>query len=62
MGHYASQCPNKRTLVIKDDGDIDSTDEDVEDEMPVLEDASDNGGASYPLDNLSFVSRRALTT
>ena len=26
MGHYASQCPNKRTLVMKADGDIDSTD------------------------------------
>ena len=29
MGHYASQCPNKRTLVMKADGDIDSTDGEV---------------------------------
>ena len=61
MGHYASQCPNKRTLVMKDDGDIDSTDEEVEDEMHALEDASDDEGAAYLLDNLSLVSRRALT-
>ena len=46
---------------MKDDSDINSTYEEVEDEMPVLEDATDDEGAAYPLDNLSLVSRRALT-
>ena len=61
MGHYASQCPNKRKLVMKADGDIDSTDGGVEEEMPILEDASDHEGAAFPLANLSLVIRKALS-
>ena len=62
MGHYASQCLNRRTLVIdKKNGEVYSTDSEVEDEMPELEDASDHEGDAYPLDNLSLVVKRALS-
>ena len=61
MVHYAAQCPNKCTLVMKADGDKDSTDGEVEEEMPILEDASDHEGAAFPLDSLSLVVRRALS-
>jgi hypothetical protein len=41
-GHLASQCPNKRIIVIKEHEDIESeSDKSKEDEMPPLEDCSD---------------------
>ncbi|XP_058006767.1 uncharacterized protein LOC131182135 [Hevea brasiliensis] len=45
-GHYASQCPNKRVMVMRPNGEIESEDDDVDDDdasesMPPLEEASD---------------------
>ncbi|XP_058006772.1 uncharacterized protein LOC131182140 [Hevea brasiliensis] len=44
--HYASQCPNKRVMVMRQNGEIESEDDDVDDDdasesMPPLEEASD---------------------
>ena len=64
MGHYSSQCPNRRTLVIdKKSGEVHSTDSEVEfdDDEPEIEDTSDKEGAAYPLDNLSLVVKRVLS-
>ena len=36
-GHIASQCPNRRTTILNDNGETES----VSEEMPPLEDASD---------------------
>ena len=33
-GHIASQCPNKRVMVLRDDGEIETEDEDDTDPMP----------------------------
>src|SRR5262249_8670416 len=40
-GHIASQCPNKRAMVIIDNGDIVSISDDDDDETPPLKDCSD---------------------
>ncbi|XP_058003679.1 uncharacterized protein LOC131180086 [Hevea brasiliensis] len=43
-GHYASQCPNKRVMVMRPNGKIESEDDDDDDtseSMPPLEEASD---------------------
>ncbi|KAK1581185.1 hypothetical protein Q3G72_003854 [Acer saccharum] len=56
--HIASQCPNKRVMVLKDDGDIDSEDESDDESMPPLEDASD---FEYSVGGELLVSRRALS-
>ena len=47
-GYIASQCPNKRTLITRQDGELDSTDGEPEDEMPPLEDTSDRGEVYSP--------------
>ena len=39
--HIVSQCPNKRVMVFKDDGGIESEGETNDKSMPPLEDASD---------------------
>ena len=59
-GHIASQCPNKCTLIIRHDGEFDSTDGEPEDEMSPLEDASDRGDV-YPPKVVTLVSRKVLT-
>ena len=47
-GHYANECINKRTMIIK--GDEIVSEIDSEDEMPPLEDCSDveNENINYP--------------
>ncbi|KAK0598736.1 hypothetical protein LWI29_037429 [Acer saccharum] len=58
QGHIASQCPNKRVMILKDDGDIESKGESDEESMPPLEDASD---IEYPVGGELLVARRALS-
>ena len=40
-GHIASQCPNKRVIVMWDNGEIETNNESDCDSMPSLEDADD---------------------
>ncbi|KAH9657954.1 hypothetical protein KPL70_023288 [Citrus sinensis] len=55
-GHIASQCPNKRVMILRDDVETESESDD--DPMPPLEDAND--GVEYPVDGKLMVARRAL--
>ncbi|KAH9769539.1 Endonuclease [Citrus sinensis] len=57
-GHIASQCPNKRVMILRDDGDVETESELDDDPMPPLEDAND--GVEYPIDGKLMVVRRAL--
>ncbi|KAH9734681.1 hypothetical protein KPL71_017451 [Citrus sinensis] len=40
-GHIASQCPNRRVMTLRDDGDVETESESDDDPMPPLEDAND---------------------
>ncbi|PON41316.1 Zinc finger, CCHC-type [Parasponia andersonii] len=44
-GHIANQCPNKRVMVLQDDSEIETEDEDDIDHIPPLEDADEE---EYP--------------
>ncbi|KAJ9177048.1 hypothetical protein P3X46_012302, partial [Hevea brasiliensis] len=62
-GHYASQCPNKRVIVMRQNGEIESEDDDVDDDdasesMPPLEEASD---VEHAVGGNILVVRRALS-
>lgn len=59
-GHIASECPNKRVMVINAQGQLESEDEEdeVDEDMPPLEDCSDG---EYPVDGELLVARRALS-
>jgi len=42
LRHYASECANRRVMILRDDGEIVSTSQESDcDNMPPLEDASD---------------------
>ena len=57
-GHIVSQCPNKRAMILLDDGEIEIKGEDDDsDSMPPLEDASD---IEFVVDGEALVARRAL--
>ncbi|XP_072087309.1 uncharacterized protein [Arachis hypogaea] len=56
MGHYASDCPNRRLMVIRGDDIVSDSDNNS---MPSLEDFSD-GDVEYAGHGESFVVRRAL--
>ncbi|KAH9734857.1 hypothetical protein KPL71_017535 [Citrus sinensis] len=56
--HIASQCPNKRAMILRDDGDVEIESESDDDPMPSLEDAND--GVEYLVDGKLMVARRAL--
>ncbi|KAL5554487.1 hypothetical protein UlMin_041888 [Ulmus minor] len=58
VGHIASQCPNKRVMIMREDGDVETESESKEDSMPPLEDVSD---IEEPVDGELLVARRALT-
>lgn len=59
IGHIASECPNKRAMILLDNGDIESVSS-SDDEMPLLEDCSDVEVAEPVHGNL-LVTRRALS-
>ncbi|KAG2712430.1 hypothetical protein I3760_04G125400 [Carya illinoinensis] len=61
-GHIASQCPNKRVMIMRDNGEVMTASEDDRDEIPELEDASDDDGVEYPVTSESLVARCALNT
>ncbi|RVW50081.1 hypothetical protein CK203_106827 [Vitis vinifera] len=60
VGHIASQCPNKRTMIECVDGEVETESEEDDDQMPSLEDACDNN-VEYPVEGESLVARRALS-
>ncbi|GKV34681.1 hypothetical protein SLEP1_g43035 [Rubroshorea leprosula] len=57
-GHIASQCPNKHTMILKEDGEIETEGESDDDFMPPLEDADD--GMEYVVDGELLVTRHTL--
>ena len=57
-GHIASQCPNKRVMVMRDNGDIGTDNELGCDSMPSLEDVDDE---KYAVQGEIMVARRALS-
>ena len=57
-GHIASQCPNKRVMVMRDNGEIETDIELDCDSMPSLEDVDDE---EYAVKGELMVARRALS-
>ncbi|GKV00634.1 hypothetical protein SLEP1_g13299 [Rubroshorea leprosula] len=57
-GHVASQCLNKHTMILKEDGEIETIGESDDESMPPLEDAND--GMEYAIDGELLVTRRVL--
>ncbi|XP_057999134.1 uncharacterized protein LOC131177967 [Hevea brasiliensis] len=56
--HIASQCPNKRAMILKDNGDIKTESDKDSDSIPPLEDATD---VEYAVEGSALVTRRALS-
>uniref|UniRef100_A0A2N9F1D3 CCHC-type domain-containing protein n=1 Tax=Fagus sylvatica TaxID=28930 RepID=A0A2N9F1D3_FAGSY len=61
-GHIASQCPNRRVMIMRDNEEVMPESEDDSDEVPELADTSDDDGVVYPVIGESLVARRALNT
>ena len=57
-GHIASQCPNKRVMVMRNSGEIETDNESDCDSMPSLEDVGDE---EYAVQGELMVARRALS-
>ena len=47
LGHIASQCPNNRVMIMKDNGELETANENDSDDMPLLEDVSGDDGKAY---------------
>uniref|UniRef100_A0A2N9FLT0 RNA-directed DNA polymerase n=1 Tax=Fagus sylvatica TaxID=28930 RepID=A0A2N9FLT0_FAGSY len=58
--HIASQCPNKRTMIARVDGEVETESESDADRMPILEDTCDDD-VEYPVEGESLVARHALS-
>ena len=58
MGHMASQCPNKRVIVMRDNCEIEMDNESNYDSMPSLKDADDE---EYVVQGELLVVRKALS-
>ncbi|GKV49085.1 hypothetical protein SLEP1_g55854 [Rubroshorea leprosula] len=56
--HIASQCPNKHTMILREDGEIETEGESDDEYMPPLEDAND--GVEYAVDGELLITRQAL--
>ncbi|RVW79529.1 hypothetical protein CK203_051650 [Vitis vinifera] len=59
MGHIASQCPNKRVMILRDNGEIEFDHEDNMESMLLLEDMDDE---EYIVQGELLVARRALSS
>ncbi|RVW21501.1 Transposon Ty3-I Gag-Pol polyprotein [Vitis vinifera] len=59
-GHIASQCPNKRTVIARVNGEVETKSEEDDDQMPSLEDVCDDN-VEYLVEGESLVARRALS-
>ena len=60
VGHIASQCKNKRTMLTCVDREVEIKSEEDDDQMPSLEDACDDN-VELALEGESLVVRRALS-
>jgi hypothetical protein len=60
VGHIASQCPNKRTMIARVDGEVETESKSDADQMPLLEVACDDE-VEYPVEGESLVARHALS-
>uniref|UniRef100_A0A2N9GKP4 Retrotransposon gag domain-containing protein n=1 Tax=Fagus sylvatica TaxID=28930 RepID=A0A2N9GKP4_FAGSY len=60
MVHMAIKCPNKRTMIARVDGEVETESESDADQMPMLEDTCDDD-VEYPVEGESLVARRALS-
>ncbi|KAJ9701225.1 hypothetical protein PVL29_006532 [Vitis rotundifolia] len=60
VGHIASQCPNKRTMIVRVDEEVETKSEEDDDQMPSLEDACDDK-VEYLVEGESLVARHALS-
>ena len=60
VGHIALQYPNKRTMIARIDGEVETESEGDDDQIPSLEDACDDN-VEYPVEGESLVTRRALS-
>ena len=52
----------KRVMIMRDNGEVKTASEGYSDDMPPLEDISDNDGVEYPVESEILVARRALNT
>ncbi|RDX97027.1 hypothetical protein CR513_20245, partial [Mucuna pruriens] len=59
VGHIASQCPNKRAMIMMDNGEV-ASESSSDDEMPPLEDCSDMEVVE-PVDGVILDTRHALS-
>ena len=57
-GHIASQCPNRRTMILREDGEFESKEEAIEEFKKPLGDNDEN--VEYPVTGEFLVTRRAL--
>ena len=60
VGHIASQCPNKRTMITRIDGEVETESEGDDDQILSLKNACDDN-VKYPMKGGSLVVRRALS-
>jgi hypothetical protein len=60
VGHIALQCPNKRIMIARVDGEVVTESDGDDDQMPILEDVCDDD-VEYPMKGESLVARRALS-
>ena len=60
VGHIASQCLNKRTMIARVDGEVETKNEGNDDQMPLPENACDDD-VEYLVEYESLVARRALS-
>ena len=60
VGHIASQCPNKRTIIARVEGEVEIESEGDDDQSQSLEEACDND-MEYPMEGESLVARHALS-
>uniref|UniRef100_A0A2N9E4K2 Reverse transcriptase/retrotransposon-derived protein RNase H-like domain-containing protein n=1 Tax=Fagus sylvatica TaxID=28930 RepID=A0A2N9E4K2_FAGSY len=58
-GHIASQCPNKRTMIARVDGEVETESESDADQMPLLKDACDDD-VEYPVEGHGNLTGRSL--
>ena len=60
VGHIALQCPNKRTMIARIDGEVETESEGDDDQISSLEDACDDN-VEYLVEGESLMARRALS-